>query len=65
MKKGDYVYTPRFCTVKIQKVFRSRSLMSKQGFHEPTHYQNSNYEIYGKSTGINLMIFAAIKKIGG
>ena len=25
MKKGDYVHTPRFCKVKIDKVFQSEA----------------------------------------
>lgn len=62
MKKGDYVYTPRFCTVKIEKVFRSEANARKAGFTEPTHFRDSKYGIYGKSLGIDKMVFAAFKK---
>jgi hypothetical protein len=63
IKKGDYVYTPRFCSVEIKKVFRSRNTAGKQGFVEPTHYTSSEYDILGKHTGTNMMIFAAVKKL--
>ena len=62
MKKNDRVETPRFGTVKIQKVFRSSTTAEREGFTEPTHYRDSNYYIRGKSIGINRMIFAGIKK---
>lgn len=62
MKKGDYVYTPRFCSCKIEKVFRSVQNAQKQGFIEPTHYASAEYDILGKHTGVNRMIFAAIRK---
>lgn len=61
MKKGDLVYTPRFCTCQIQKVFTSRENAYKQGYTEPTHYDKDGYTVYGKHTGINRMIFAGIK----
>ena len=62
MKKGDYIETPRFLKVKIQKVFRSNERAIKEGYTEPTHYRNSEYHIRGKHTGLNTMIFAAIKR---
>ena len=62
MKKGDYINTPRFCTVKIEEVFANNADALAQGFHEPTHYRNDEYEILGKHTGLNRMIFAAAKK---
>jgi hypothetical protein len=61
MKKGDYVKTPRFCTVKIEEVFENARSARAEGYTEPTHYEGE-YEILGKHTGINRMIFAAIKK---
>jgi hypothetical protein len=65
MKKGDYIKTPRFLTVKIEEVFENRKESSKEGYTEPTHYDDdANYEILGKHTGTNRMIFAAIKKVG-
>lgn len=62
MKKGDWIETPRFLKVQIEKVFSSNERAFKEGFTEPTHYNNSGYDIRGKHTGINRMIFAAIKK---
>lgn len=64
MKKGDYVYAPRFCQVRIEKVFKNMGNANKAGFTEPTHYtwKNSDgYDIVGKHTGCNQMIFAAVK----
>lgn len=62
MKIGDHVYTPRFCTVYIECVFNSREDAVNAGYSEPTHYQNPEYGIVGKSIGINRMVFAAYKK---
>jgi len=62
MKKGDYVETPRFLTVKIEKVFKSNERALREGYTEPTHYGNPEYHIRGKHTGPNMMKFAAIKK---
>ncbi len=62
MKKGQYVLTPRFCTVKIDKVFRSRENAAKAGYTEPTHYQDADFGVVGKSIGINRMTFAAYRK---
>ena len=61
MKKGDYIRTPRFCTVKIEKVFDSIKEAYAEGYYEPTHYEGE-YSILGKHTGINLMVFGAVKK---
>lgn len=61
MKKGESVYTERFCTVRIEKVFRSRETARKYGFIEPTYYEDDKYTILGKHTGTNHMIFAAVK----
>jgi len=61
MKKGDWVDTPRFLKVKIQKVFRSEGNARKNGYTEPTHYNNWEYAVLGKHTGINMMVFAAAK----
>lgn len=62
MKKGDWVETPRFCKVQIEKVFRDTKTAYKYGFREPTHYESSDYAVLGKSTGLNTMIFAAARK---
>ena len=61
MKAGDYIYTPRFCTCKIKKVFESVKDAYAEGYNEPTHYKGE-YEILGKVTSLNHMNFAAIKK---
>jgi hypothetical protein len=37
-------------------------MAAKEGYTEPTHYENPEYDIQGKHTGLNTMIFAAIKK---
>ena len=63
MKKGDSIYTPRFCTVKIEEVFETAKEAHEAGYHEPTHYDNNpEYAIQGKHTGTNRMNFAAIRK---
>ncbi len=62
IKKGDYVLTPRFCTVKIDKVFKSRENAAKEGYTEPTHFQDYDFGVVGKSIGINRMTFAAYRK---
>lgn len=61
MKKGDYVYTPRFCTVKIEEVFESEMEARESGYTEPTYYQGE-YEILGESLDMYHMKFAAVKK---
>ena len=63
IKKGAYVKTPRFLTVKITKVFRSEQNAYKQGYCEPTHYDNDGkYGILGKMIEENRMAFTAYKK---
>ena len=62
MKKGDYIQTPRFLGVRIEKVFRNETNAINAGFTEPTHYKDLTYGIYGKNIGQNCMIFAAFKK---
>ena len=60
--KGDYIETPRFLKVKIQMVCRSEETARKQGFVEPTHFENDKYGILGKMIGENSMNFVAYKK---
>lgn len=62
MKKGDWVDTPRFCKVQIEKVFRSAETARKHGFTEPTHYKGDEYGILGKPLDMYIMIFAAYKR---
>lgn len=61
MKQGDYINTPRFMTVKIAEVLTADEAREK-GYTEPTYYESQEYSILGKHTGINLMVFAAVKK---
>lgn len=62
MKKGDFVNTPRFLKVRIQKVFRTQNNALKAGYTEPTYYKDyEGYQVYGKHTGPNHMIFAAVQ----
>ena len=62
MKKGDWVDTPRFCKVQIEKVFKASETARKYGFLEPTHYKDNQYNIWGKNIGENCMVFAAVQK---
>lgn len=62
MKQGDYVYTPRFCSVKIGVIFDNAKDAQAEGYTEPTHYDNPEYDIHGKHIGTNRMVFAAIRK---
>lgn len=61
MNKGDYIYTPRFCNVRIEEVFENRDEARENRYTEPTHYKG-DYDVLGKSIGINRMVFAAVKK---
>ncbi len=58
IKIGDYIRTPRFCTVRISALFASADMMREAGFTEPTYF-NGDAVICGKSEGVNRMIFAA------
>jgi hypothetical protein len=63
IKKGDYVKTPRFLTVRIEEVFENMEDAWEQDYKETTHYKDDgDYEILGKHIGTNRMIFGAIKK---
>ena len=61
MKAGDYVYTPRFCTVKIKEIFTTVEEAHKNGYCEPTYYKGE-YTILGKSLDVYSMEFAAVPK---
>ncbi len=63
IKIGDYVYTPRFCTVQISKVFESEKEARSCGYCEPTYYEGSHV-ILGKALDLYHMEFAAIPKGG-
>lgn len=62
LKAGDSVYTPRFCTVRIEKVFSGRSEAAKAGYCESTGYEADGAVVVGKVTGANSMVFAAYGK---
>lgn len=62
MRKGDRVYTPRFCTVEIKEVFENRDAAFNAGYTEPTYYQDAEYDIRGKSLDLYHMTFAAYHK---
>lgn len=70
IKMGDKIKTPRFMTVTIEKVFTKPNESSefqyaaarREGYTEPTHYESDRYDILGKHTGFNTMVFAAIEK---
>ncbi|SDF62467.1 hypothetical protein [Sporomusa acidovorans] len=62
IRVGAYVKTPRFCTVQLKEVFTDKHAANEAGYVEPTHYENEQWDILGKHTGINRMVFAAVKK---
>lgn len=59
---GDYIRTPRFLGVRIEAVFDCEDTMRAAGYTEPTHYQDDDYVVLGKSVGLNHMSFAAAFK---
>ncbi len=59
---GDYVNTPRFCSVQIERVYRDEVEMRRDGYTEPTDYRDREYVVCGKSTGLNRMVFAAARR---
>lgn len=59
MKIDDFVYTPRFCTVRISAVFATEAEARAAGFCEPTYYKG-NHIILGKSLDVYHMEFAAV-----
>ena len=42
MKIGDSVYTPRFCTVRIDAIFATTAEARVAGFSEPTHFKGDH-----------------------
>ena len=61
MEIGDSVYTPRFCTVRIDATFPTTAEARAAGFSEPTYYKG-DYVILGKVLDMYHMEFAAIPK---
>lgn len=63
MKKGDRIYTRRFCRVEIEAVYASRADAAQDGYTEPTHYNDDpEYGVVGKSLDMYHMTFAAYRK---
>jgi hypothetical protein len=63
IKLGDKVTTPRFLSVRIAAMFENIELAETCGFTETTHFrEDSEYDIRGKHIGVNLMLFAAVKR---
>jgi hypothetical protein len=62
MQVGDYVKTPRFLNVKIGAIFGDARLAAECGFVGTTDYEDGEWDIKGKHSGHNRMIFAAVKK---
>lgn len=61
MKIGDFIYTPRFCTVRISAIFATMAKALAAGFCEPTYYEG-DYIVLGKSLDVYSMEFAAVPK---
>ena len=59
MKIGESVYTPRFCTVRIDAIFATTAMAHAAGFSEPTYYKG-DYVILGKVLDMYHMEFAAV-----
>jgi len=62
MEIGQRIITPRFLTVTIKEIFENRIMAAEAGYTEPTHYEDPEWEIVGKSLDIYHMEFAAFKK---
>ena len=61
MKIGDLVYTPRFCTVRIDAIFATETEAHAAGFRQLTYYKG-DYVILGKCLDAYHMEFAAVPK---
>ena len=62
MKIGDYVDTPRFLTVQLERVFPSVDAAMAAGYTETTHYQGADWAILGKPIDLYHTTFAAAAK---
>lgn len=60
MKINEKIYTPRFCTVKINAIFDNKQDAYANGYKEPTHYHKDGFTILGKSIDMYHMLFAAV-----
>lgn len=59
---GDWIDTPRFCKVRIDAIFSDAKEAAQAGYTEPTHFQDSDWMVKGKSIDRYTMKFAAILK---
>lgn len=62
VKVGDYINTPRFCTVKIAEVFASEAEAHSHGYSISSYYRGDDCTIWGKSLDLYHMRFAAVPK---
>lgn len=62
MEINDIIYTPRFCSVRIDAIYENIADARKDGYTEPTHYHKDGYTILGKNTSPNHMVFAGAKE---
>ena len=62
MNIGDYVRTPRFCTVRINAIFSKEQEARSCGYTEPTYYEGSDCVILGKWLFEYNIFFAAFQK---
>lgn len=61
MNAGDIVMTPRFCKVRIEKIFDTKEEMERSGYTEPTYYDGL-FEVRGRVLDVNSMVFAACER---
>lgn len=62
MNIGKKVYTPRFCTVTIEKIFTCQMEAADAGYQTSAMYDSKEWEIVGKSIDCYTMEFAAYPK---
>lgn len=62
MEVGKYVYTPRFCSVRIRRIFESMEEAYEKGYTEPTHYHKDGYTVLGNFYKENHAVFAGVKE---
>lgn len=63
MKIGGKIYTPRFCTVRIDEIFKNYAEAVQHGYGQPTYYRKGGYSIIGKCIEDNCMVFAEYKEV--
>lgn len=61
MKAGGYIRTPRFSTVKLKEVYKTRLEAYMAGYRETTHYSDScGREVWGRSIDLYHMEFVGV-----